>query len=101
MRRASHTRRTLAGLRMTLIPLWIAWPLCFLGALFVVFVPFGIDWFDYGLGLVIAACFGWWARRRYEMTVLERSERGWVVWVRRRRHEDVSAPRIAEPSVES
>jgi hypothetical protein len=80
------------GLRRAILPHWIAWPLCLLGLVFVVFVPFGIDWFDYASGLVLAAGFGWWSRRRYAVAVLERSERGWVVWIRRRMKEGEPAP---------
>jgi hypothetical protein len=66
------------------IPLWVAWPLMWLGAWYVIAFPiFGLDWFGYVGSVVFAVAFGAWARPRYRVRVLERSERGVVLWVRR------------------
>jgi hypothetical protein len=65
------------------LPLWIASPLLFLGIVYLVFFPLGLDWFGYGASVAIAAVTGAWIRSRYRVTVLERSDRGIVYWVRR------------------
>jgi hypothetical protein len=70
-------------MRPTMIPIWLAWPLWFLGVIYLTAFPFGLDWFAYGSSIVFAVVVGAWARSRYRVTVLERSDRGVVYWVRR------------------
>jgi hypothetical protein len=77
-------RAALRGLERTIAPLWLSIPLACLGVVFIIAKPLGFDWFMYGSALVIAAAAGLWAARRYEQTVLERSEQGVVVRFRRR-----------------
>jgi hypothetical protein len=70
-------------MRLRTIPLWVAWPLFYLGAWYVLAFPLGLDWLGYGVSLAFAIVIGAFARRRYQVTVLERSDRGTVYWVRR------------------
>jgi hypothetical protein len=66
-----------------MIPLWLAWPLVCLGGWYIFAFPLGFGWLGYGLSVALAVAVAVWARPRYQVTVLERSERGVVYWVRR------------------
>jgi hypothetical protein len=76
-------RQVFKRLSETLIPIWIASPLGFLGVIFIIFYPLGRDWATYLLALVVAVVEAVWMRTRYKMVVLERSERGWFIWLRK------------------
>jgi hypothetical protein len=81
------------------IPFWVAWPLMWLGAWFTIVFPlFGLDWFGYGIGVAFAVGFGAWLRPRYRVSVLERSERGVVLWVRRVKKADKERSEGSPPS---
>jgi hypothetical protein len=56
-------RRLDAALRMP-TPIWLVWPLMFLGVGFIVLYPLGHDWFIYGFGLFIAVLIAIRTRRR-------------------------------------
>ncbi len=75
--------RKITRARLKMIPLWVATPLIYLGLFYVVFFPLGLDWYGYGISVATAAALGAWVFPRYRVTVLERSERGVVYWVRR------------------
>ena len=66
-----------------MLPLWVATPLIYLGVVYVVFFPLGLSWYGYAGGIAFAAVIGAWMRPRYQLRVLERSDRGVVYWVRR------------------
>ena len=74
-------------LMFRVMPVGPATFLAALGIAFLLALPFGAanDWYMYGLSIVIAALFGWAAHRRYVITVLERSDRGAVFWLHRRK----------------
>jgi prepilin signal peptidase PulO-like enzyme (type II secretory pathway) len=93
-------RRALRRLQTIMLPYWLSAPLALLGAFFLVFVPFGIDWSDYAAALVIAAAFGWYMRRRWAVTVLERTDKGAVYCVRKRprKGETEEPPAYTAPS---
>jgi hypothetical protein len=55
--------------------MWLTGPLAFLGLLFLASYPFGTNWLLYGVALFVAVLTGWWTRRHYTITVLERTER--------------------------
>src|SRR5689334_21810276 len=83
------------AMRLRLIPPWLAWPLLYQGLIYVFAFPFGLlTWYGYGITLAVAAAIGLWVRPRYQITVLERSGRGTVYWVRRVNKGDKEA---AEP----
>jgi zinc-ribbon domain len=72
-----------------LLPGWLVAPLALLG-LFYLVEPWRHDWYSYGFGLFSAAVIGVWVRSRYRVTVLHRTERGAVLWVRwSKKEEDV------------
>jgi hypothetical protein len=66
-----------------MIPYWLARTLMFIGVWYLVLFPFHINWYGYGLSIVVALAYGLWIRRRWRVKVLERSDRGVVYWVRR------------------
>ena len=72
-------RQVFKRLSETLIPIWIASPLGFLGVIFIIFYPLGRDWATYLLALVGAVVGAVWMRTCYKMVVLERSERARLV----------------------
>jgi hypothetical protein len=78
--------------RLKMIPLWVATPLIYLGVFYVLFFPLGVGWYGYGVSLVIAVGLGAWVFPRYRVTVLERSDRGIVYWVRRVKKGEDRAP---------
>ena len=55
--RAPLPRWLVALMRMP-TPVWLAWPLMFLGLGFIVAYPFGRDWSIYGAGLFFAVLIG-------------------------------------------
>ena len=70
------------------MPLWMHSPLIFMGLWFLLLpVPLvlGLRWEFYGLGLLGAVGLGWWVRRRYRYTIVERSEGVTVIRSERRR----------------
>jgi hypothetical protein len=68
--------------RKFLLPAWLVAPLVWLGLVYLA-RPLGTeDLYGYGFALFVAALFGLWVRSRYRVTVLERSERGVVLWLR-------------------
>ena len=69
--------------RIEVLPVWLGAPLALLGVWYIFVGPFGFDWVGYAVGLAMAIFVGWWTRSRYEVKVLERSERGVVYWMRR------------------
>ena len=72
------------------LPLWTHNPLMFLGLWFLLLpVPLvlGLRWEFYGLGLVGAVGLGWWVRRNYRFTTLEKSESVTVVRSERRQQD--------------
>ena len=72
------------------LPLWTHNPLMFLGLWFLLLpVPLvlGLRWEFYGIGLVGAVGMGWWVRRNYCFTTLEKSESVTVVRSERRRRD--------------
>jgi hypothetical protein len=82
------------------MPAWVSIPLVWLGMVFVIFTPLGVDWFLYGLALFMAVLLGLWAKRRYRVTVLSRAERSVVMWIRwgKRGAEPETPPNIASPT---
>jgi hypothetical protein len=70
--------------RRVIIPQWLLLPLAALGLAFVVFVPFGIDRYQYGAMVVVAALFGVWQKRRtrHRWFVLQRRKHSMVLWLR-------------------
>jgi hypothetical protein len=70
-------------MRPVMLPYWIARSLVFIGVWYLVLFPFHINWYGYGLSIVVAAVYGFWVRRRWRITVLEKSDQGVVYWVRR------------------
>jgi hypothetical protein len=77
--------------RRFLIPGWIILPLVWLGLLYLT-APWWHDWYSYGFGLLVAISFGVWARMRYRVTVLHRSQGGVVVWLRCSKEEEPEIP---------
>jgi uncharacterized membrane protein len=88
-------------MRLWMLPFWIAWPLVLLGAWYVLVFPFGLDWFGYGISIAFAVAFAAWARPRYRVTVLERSDRGVVYWVRRVKKGEEKAQEQPPPATDS
>lgn len=74
----------LASLRYRILPVWLALPLALLGIALTILYPFGVDWPLYIVTLLVAVWSGWWARRHYVITVLERTEYGVVFRLERR-----------------
>jgi hypothetical protein len=69
--------------------------------LVVLVFPFGLDWFGYGISIAFAVAFAAWARPRYRVTVLERSDRGVVYWVRRVKKGEEKAQEQPPPATDS
>lgn len=85
-------RHSLRRLDTMTLPIWLPAPFAFLGLIYLVSVPFGTDWWGYGTALFLAALFGWYTRRRWASTCLERTENGGVYWVRKRRKGETERP---------
>lgn len=72
------------------LPLWTHNPLMFLGLWFLLLpVPLvlGLRWEFYAIGVVGAVGLGWWVRRNYRFTTLEKSESVTVVRSERRQQD--------------
>ena len=85
-----------------LLPRWLVLPLTALGGAFIVFVPLGIDRYQWGAMVVVAAAFGVWERRRtkrFRTFLLQRRKNSLVLWVRYGKSIDDSepAPKLAPP----
>jgi hypothetical protein len=84
-----------------MLPGWLAVPLIWLGALYVVATPLlGRDWYSYGFALLVALGIGLWVRSRYQVTVIERSERGIVIWIRWEKKAKVSEANAPTSQIE-
>jgi hypothetical protein len=62
------------GVWRRVLPVWIAYPLVLLGAIFLFFYPLGIGWSDYALAIGFAVVLGLLTRSRVRVQVLEYSE---------------------------
>jgi hypothetical protein len=86
---ADTTRRWWRRLELTVVPLWIAAPLAHLGASLAILYPIAllvgapIAWIVYAAMLAVTTYAALSIRRKWEVRVLERSERGVVYWVHR------------------
>jgi hypothetical protein len=78
---------------IVMIPYWVARSLMFIGVWYIVLFPFHINWYGYGLSLVVALAYGLWIRHRWRVKVLERSDRGIVYWVRRVKRGEKETPK--------
>jgi hypothetical protein len=74
----------LSSLSTRILPLWLSLPLAFLGIALTILYPFGPNWPFYIVALLVAVWSGWWVRRRFVITVLERSDRSVVFRMERR-----------------
>lgn len=94
-RNTENRRRTLVqrvAWRLFLPPLWLSNGFLFLGIVLGVLYPAGLlTWGMYGAAVAIALGYGWVMQRSYRVTVLERSERGVVIWMRRKEKGEASA----------
>jgi lysylphosphatidylglycerol synthetase-like protein (DUF2156 family) len=86
-------------LQTAVLPLWLATALVFLGGVFVLSTPLGWGWSEYVVALVLAVALGAWTRHTWAMTVLERSERGIVVWLRRQKQVATDATGSSRPVI--
>jgi branched-subunit amino acid transport protein len=86
-------------LQIAVLPLWLATALVFLGGVFVLSRPLGWGWSEYLVALILAVALGAWTRHAWAMTVLERSERGIVIWLRRRNQVATDATGSSRPVI--
>jgi hypothetical protein len=80
--------------RVVRIPVWVTFPLLWLGSFFVIYFPIGIDWYGYGYALLIAVVTGVWAKRRYRVTILHRENKGAVYWIRWGKAQETETPPV-------
>jgi hypothetical protein len=85
-------------MRPVMLPYWIARALMFIGVWYLVLFPFRINWYGYALSIVVALAYGLWARRRWRIVVLEKSDRGVVYWVRRVKKGETEISEESPPS---
>lgn len=94
---SAHSKASRLMHRRVPIPAWLLVPLAWLGLLYVILTPIGRDWYMYGLGLLFAVGIGVRVRRRHRATVLYRSGRASLYWVRwlKKGEPDPEPPRLA------
>ncbi len=69
--------------RLIVLPTGVATALVWLGTVFLFSKPLGFtDWYWYASATLVAVGLGFWTRRAYRAVILERSERGLVLWWR-------------------
>jgi hypothetical protein len=66
--------------------------LLWLGLIFLLFYPFGMDWHGYGTAVFMALVIGVWAYPRYRVKILARSHHGAVYWTQRVRKGEPAPP---------